>query len=219
MALTAGTRLGPYEILAPIGTGGMGEVYKARDTRLGRDVAIKILNTAALDSEQMHDRFDRELKSVAKLSHVNIVTLYDVAGDGDVLFAVMELINELGKFNDDSGQGQAVVREAIEGIVIMLSPMVPHITQQLWNELGHDGLLADVSWPECDESAMVRDEIELVVQVNGKLRSKINVPADADKDSIEAAALADAKIQTNIEGKTVRKVIVVPGRLVNIVAN
>jgi leucyl-tRNA synthetase len=131
----------------------------------------------------------------------------------------MELINDLSKFNDDSGQGQAVVREAIEGIVVLLSPIVPHITQQLWSELGHDELLADVSWPECDESAMVREEIELVLQVNGKLRSKINVPADADKDSIEASALADAKIMTNIEGKTVRKVIVVPGRLVNIVAN
>jgi leucyl-tRNA synthetase len=131
----------------------------------------------------------------------------------------MELINELSKFDDDSEQGRAVVREAIEGIVIMLSPMVPHITQQLWNELGHDETLAEIAWPECDESAMARDEIELVLQVNGKLRSRINVAADADNESIEAQALADDKIQTNIEGMTVRKVIVVPGRLVNIVAN
>ncbi len=133
--------------------------------------------------------------------------------------AVMELMNELARFSDESQQGSAVKREAIENIVLMLSPIVPHITQQLWFDLGHDDLLAQTKWPTCDESALVRDEIELVVQVNGKLRSKINVAANADKDSIEAMALADEKIKTNIEGKTVRKVIVVPGRLVNIVAN
>jgi len=104
-------------------------------------------------------------------------------------------------------------------MVLMLSPIVPHITQQLWQELGHQQQIVDVTWPQCDDSALVRDEIELVVQVNGKLRAKINVPANADKDSIEAAALADEKIISNIAGKTVRKVIVVPGRLVNIVAN
>ena len=101
----------------------------------------------------------------------------------------------------------------------MLSPIVPHITQQLWYELGHDEMLANKPWPEYDESALVRDEIELVVQVNGKLRSKINVSADADNEAIEQSAMADEKIRTNIEGKTIRKVIVVPGRLVNIVAN
>ena len=132
--------------------------------------------------------------------------------------AVMELMNELSRFSDESPQGLAVMHEAIENIVLMLSPIVPHITQQLWYELGHDELLAEIKWPLCDESALKRDEIELVVQVNGKLRSKINVAANADNDSIQAMALADEKIVTNIEGKTVRKVIVVPGRLVNIVA-
>ena len=133
--------------------------------------------------------------------------------------AVMELINELSRFNDNSEQGAAVVREAVENIVLLLSPIVPHITQQLWNELGHDELLANVAWPVCDESALVRDEIEMVVQVNGKLRSKINVAVNANNASVEALALADDKIVANIAGKTVRKVIVVPGRLVNIVAN
>ena len=133
--------------------------------------------------------------------------------------AVMELMNELSRFDDKSPLGFAVMHEAIESIVLMLSPIVPHITQQLWYELGHDELLADLKWPACDESALVRDEIELVVQVNGKLRSKINVAANADNKAIEAIALADEKIVSNIEGKTVRKVIVVAGRLVNIVAN
>ena len=107
----------------------------------------------------------------------------------------------------------------LENVVLLLSPIVPHVTQQLWEELGHDNLLADMAWPECDESALVRDEIELVVQVNGKLRSKISVDVKADNAAIEKSALADEKIVVNIEGKTVRKVIVVPGRLVNIVAN
>ena len=169
------------------------------------------------------DKLNAEQKTIRRYLHDTIAKVSDDIGRrhtfNTAIAAVMELINDLGKFDDDSGQGQAVVREAIEGIVISLSPMVPHITQQLWNELGHDELLADIQWPLCDESALTRDEIELVVQVNGKLRSKISVAVNADNASIEAVALADEKIAANIEGKTVRKVIVVPGRLVNIVAN
>ncbi len=131
--------------------------------------------------------------------------------------AVMELINELAKCRDDSKQGRAIMREAIELITLMLSPIVPHITQQLWQELGHEGLVAEARWPVPDESALVRDEIEMIIQVNGKLRSKIIVPANADKATVEALALQDEKIIGNIEGKSVRKVIVVPGRLVNLV--
>jgi leucyl-tRNA synthetase len=133
--------------------------------------------------------------------------------------AIMELINDLSKFNDDSEQGKAVVREAVEQIILLLSPIVPHITQQLWTELGHDELLADMAWPACDESALVRDEIEMVVQVNGKLRAKISVAMSADNAAIEALATTNEKVAANLEGKTIRKVIVVPKRLVNIVAN
>jgi len=168
------------------------------------------------------DVLTAEQKNIRRKCHQTIAKVSDDVGRrhtfNTAIAAVMELINDLLKFNDDSEQGVAVVREAIEAIVLLLSPIVPHITQQLWNELGHNELLVDVSWPECDESALARDEIELVVQVNGKLRSKINVAANADNDSIETTALADEKIVANIEGKTVRKVIVVPGRLVNIVA-
>jgi leucyl-tRNA synthetase len=172
------------------------------------------LDAAGLDAGQKAMR--RKLhETIAKVSD-------DIARRhtfNTAIAAVMELINDLFRFDDDSDQGRAVRHEAIEAIVMMLSPIVPHVTQRLWNELGHDGLLADVSWPVCDEAALVRDEIELVVQVNGKLRSKINVAANADNDTIEKAALADDRIISNIEGKNVRKVIVVPGRLVNIVAN
>ncbi len=169
------------------------------------------------------DELTSEQKNIRRKLHETIAKVSDDVGRrhtfNTAIAAVMELMNELGKFNDDSEQGVALVREVIENIVLLLSPIVPHITQQLWNELGHDELLADKKWPVCDESALKRDEIELVVQVNGKLRSKINVAANADNETIEALALKDKKIVANIEGKTVSKVIVVPGRLVNIVAN
>ncbi len=162
-------------------------------------------------------------KNMRRKLHETIAKVSDDVGRrhtfNTAIAAVMELINELAKFDDSSEQGVAVSREVIESVVLLLAPVVPHITQQLWHDLGHDALIVDAPWPQCDESALVRDEVELVVQVNGKLRSRINVAANADKEDIEAAALADDKIITNIAGKTVRKIIVVPGRLVNIVAN
>lgn len=189
-------------------------LWKLVHTHVSPQSSVAALDVAALSAEQ---------KNMRRKLHETIAKVSDDIGRrhtfNTAIAAVMELMNELGKFDDDSEQGVAVVREAIEAIVLLLSPIVPHITQQLWNDLGHDDLLADVAWPQSDESAMVRDEIELVVQVNGKLRSKISVAANADKDSIEATALADEKIVANIEDKTVRKIIVVPGRLVNIVAN
>ncbi len=181
------------------------------------------LETDFSDIKLDADTLTSEQKNIRRKLHETIKKVSDDVGRrhtfNTAIAAVMELINELVKFADDSEHAYAVSREAIESVVLLLSPIVPHISQQLWNELGHDGLTADVSWPQCDESALVRDEIELVVQVNGKLRSRISVAAKADKESIEATALADEKIVANIEGKTVRKIIVVPGRLVNIVAN
>jgi len=189
-------------------------LWKLVATHLAQHTDVSTMDVSALNAEQ---------KNIRRKLHETIAKVSDDIGRrhtfNTAIAAVMELINELGKFNDDSEQGQAVVREAIEGVVLLLSPIVPHITQQLWNDLGHAEVLANVTWPQSDETAMKRDEIELVVQVNGKLRSKINVAVNADKEVIEAAALADEKIISNIEGKTVRKVIVVPGRLVNIVAN
>ena len=191
--------------------------------RLWKLVALHVTAQQAGSVALNIDSLSAEQKDVRRKLHETIAKVTDDVGRrhtfNTAIAAVMELMNDLTKFKDDSEQGVAVMREAVEGIVLLLSPIVPHVTQQLWNDLGHDELLADVSWPQCDDSALARDEIELVVQVNGKLRSKINVAADAPNDAIEAVALADDKIVSNIEGKTVRKVIVVPGRLVNIVAN
>jgi len=103
--------------------------------------------------------------------------------------------------------------------VLMLSPIVPHFSHAMWKELGHSSLVIDEAWPQADKSAMVQDSIELMLQVNGKLRGKIKVVADANKELIEKLAQEDEHVKTHTEGKTVRKIIVVPGRLVNIVAN
>ncbi|VAW70005.1 Leucyl-tRNA synthetase [hydrothermal vent metagenome] len=133
--------------------------------------------------------------------------------------AVMELTNELSKFKDESDNARAIMQEALDAMVLMLSPIVPHFSHAMWHELGHQTRVVDESWPQADNDAMVQDTIELMVQVNGKLRGKIQVAVDADKETIETLAQQDSHVQTHTEGKTVRKIIVVPGRLVNIVAN
>ena len=129
----------------------------------------------------------------------------------------MELLNAVNRFKDTSEAGRAVVREALEAVILMLSPIVPHICHSLWSELGHQSVLIDVPWPEVDERALEKDLVEIVVQVNGKLRGRISVAADADRDSVAELALDDPNVKRFVAGKEVRKTIVVPGRLVNIV--
>jgi len=131
--------------------------------------------------------------------------------------AIMELLNDLARYEDESESGRAVRQEVLVAIVTMLSPIVPHVTQALWSELGQPDLVIDARWPTVDESALVRDEVEMVVQVKGKLRGRISVAADAADDVIEAAALAEPNVQRFVGENPVRKVIIVPGRLVNIV--
>ena len=136
--------------------------------------------------------------------------------------AVMELSNEISRsFNEggDEGPARAVRQEALEAAVLLLSPIVPHAAHALWHALGHDEAVIDAAWPAVDESALVKDTLEMVVQVNGKVRAKLTVPANADKESVEALAREEANVVRFTEGKTIRKVIVVPGKLVNIVAN
>ncbi len=134
--------------------------------------------------------------------------------------AVMELLNEVGKNTDrETPNGLAVEREALDTAILVLSPIVPHICHQLWAELGHGNNLLDTPWPKVDESALIKSTIQMVVQVNGKLRAQIDVPAEADKEAIEQMATNHENVQRFTEGQTIRKVIVVPNKLVNIVAN
>ncbi|WP_082353955.1 leucine--tRNA ligase [Marinagarivorans algicola] len=133
--------------------------------------------------------------------------------------AVMELLNEVNRNADRATPlGLAVEREALEAAVVMLAPIVPHASHALWQGLGHGKNLLDTAWPKVDESALVRDSITMVVQVNGKVRCKLELPADVSKEDAEAAALAHEDTIRFIGENTVRKVIVVPGKLVNIVA-
>jgi len=134
-----------------------------------------------------------------------------------VIAANMELINTLSKFDDDTGNGKAIRQEVLEAIVLMLSPIVPHICHQLWLDLGHQQAVVSASWPEVDATALEQDNLELVLQVNGKLRSKMKVSIAATKEEIEAMALNDEQIKRFIEDQPVKKVIVVPKKLVNIV--
>jgi leucyl-tRNA synthetase len=131
--------------------------------------------------------------------------------------ANMELLNEVGRFADDSANGRALVQEALQAIILMLAPIVPHICAVLWHELGQTQPLVDCAWPQVDSAALVRDSVELVVQVRGKVRGKVSVAADADDAVIRDAALAEPNVQKHIEGLALRKVIIVPGRLVNLV--
>ncbi len=112
----------------------------------------------------------------------------------------------------------ALQHEAIGILLRVLFPIVPHITQALWDQLGYAGELQDAPWPQVDEDALAQDELELVLQVNGKLRGKLRVAAEADRQAIETLAIADPRVQRHVDGRTIRKVVVVPGRLVNIVA-
>ncbi|MCW9013351.1 MAG: leucine--tRNA ligase [Gammaproteobacteria bacterium] len=169
------------------------------------------------------DALDEKQKAIRLKLHETIRKVSDDIGRrytfNTAIAAVMELMNELAKFNDDSEQGRAVMQEALDATVLLLSPIVPHITHELWQQLGHETVIVNESWPEYDESALVRDSIELIVQVNGKLRAKIQVPADADKATIEQLAVDNDNVKAHTEGKTLRKLIVVPGRLVNLVVN
>ena len=166
-------------------------------------------------------RLTAEQKDMRRKTHETIRKISDDIGRRNMfntaVAASMELLNAVNKFEDESDQGRAVKREALEAVVLMLSPIVPHICHELWRRLGHESAVIDQSWPAVDDSALQRDLVELVVQVNGKLRGKISVAADADKETIVEQALADPNAQRFIDGGEVRKTIVVPGRLVNIV--
>jgi leucyl-tRNA synthetase len=131
--------------------------------------------------------------------------------------ANMELLNALVKYKTESTAADVLRQECLEAIVLMLSPIAPHVCDALWRELGHESEIINTAWPQHDAAVLLLEEIELVVQVNGKLRAKIKVAASADKESIEKSALSEENVQKFISDKTVRKVIIVPAKLVNIV--
>ncbi|AYN98191.1 leucine--tRNA ligase [Pseudomonas sp. LTGT-11-2Z] len=132
---------------------------------------------------------------------------------------VMTVMNVLEKAPQASEQDRALLQEGLEAVTLLLAPITPHISHELWQQLGHQQALIDAGWPAVDEAALVQDTITLVVQVNGKLRGQVEMPAAASREEVEAAARSNENVLRFIDGLTIRKVIVVPGKLVNIVAN
>ncbi len=178
---------------------------------------------ATLDIATLSD----DMKALRRKTHE---TIAKVTEDCDkrltfntAIAAIMELTNAINKFSSSaegaSEQGRAVVQEALEATTLLLAPIVPHTGHALWKELGHEEAIVNATWPKLDESALVKEAITLIVQVNGKVRAKLEVPATATPDEIKALAKADANVQKFIGDLTIRKEIVVPGKLVNIVAN
>lgn len=170
------------------------------------------VDPSSLDDAQK-DLRRKTHQTIAKISHdIGHRHSFNTA-----VAASMELLNAINKADDDSEAGRAVTREALKAVVLMLSPIVPHICNALWQAMGYSDHLIDQRWPDVDEEALKQDSVVLVVQVNGKLRGKISVAVGAKKDTIVAQALADENVQRFVDGKQVRKVIVVPERLVNVV--
>jgi leucyl-tRNA synthetase len=162
---------------------------------------------------------DRELRRIA---HHTLAKVEDDIGRRRVfntaVASVMELLNAVGKHAGEGGPvSRAVRQEALEIAVMCLSPMVPHICHELWGELGQGSGLWRTPWRKADPQALVQDAVEIVVQVNGKLRGRVSVSPAASDEDVRAAALADAQVQKFLEGRAPRKVIVVKGKLVNVV--
>ncbi|MGH8562225.1 MAG: class I tRNA ligase family protein, partial [Nevskiales bacterium] len=173
--------------------------------------------SAALDKTSLTDG----QKALRTKLHETIAKVGDDIGRrytfNTAIAAVMELVNALYKFEDTSPQGRAVVQEALQAIVLLMAPIVPHISHALWHALGHADAVLDHGWPVADPSALTRERIRLVVQVNGKLRGQVEVASDAAEADLQAAALADENVQRFMLGKSLRKCIVVPGKLINLV--
>ncbi|MFZ3022633.1 leucine--tRNA ligase [Pseudomonas sp.] len=132
---------------------------------------------------------------------------------------VMTLMNVLEKAATDTALDRSLMQEGLQAVVLLLAPITPHISHEIWQRLGHNDAIIDAQWPQVDESALVQDSLVLVIQVNGKLRGQIEMPASASREEIEAAARCNENVLRFTDGLTIRKVIVVPGKLVNIVAS
>lgn len=172
------------------------------------------LNVASLNDGQ---------KALRRKVHQTIRKVSDDVGRrltfNTAIAAIMELMNDVAKFKDASEQGLAVMQEALEAVTLMLAPIAPHICHKLWRDLGHQDAVIHANWPSFDESALTVSSQEIVIQVNGKVRAKLEVSAGMSKDDMEKLALENENVQRFLNELTVRKVIVIPGKLVNIVAN
>lgn len=173
---------------------------------------------SADDSYQIRTNADKELNYVLNTTIKKVTE--DVGGRfsfNTAISSIMELVNELYRYKELPDANQAFLKKAIEVLVVILSPFTPHICEEMWESLGFTDSLTKVSWPEYDESALVKDTIEIVVQINGKVKEKMIVDNNLSRDELEKTALENDAIKALTEGKNVVKVIAVPNKLVNIV--
>ena len=189
---------------------------------LGRVWRLVHDNLELIRGAELPPEIEGPARELRRLTHRTIKKVTDDV-DGRFHFntaiaATMELVNGITSFAPKQDH-PGVMREAIESLVRLLTPFVPHICSELWEGLGYTQGIEESGWPACDEAALVEDELLIVVQVNGKVRGKVTVAANASEDEVREAALGESNVERFIEGKTVRKVIVIPGRLVNVVAN
>ena len=165
--------------------------------------------------------FNEKQKALRYKTHKTIRKVTDDIGRrykfNTAIAAVMELLNAINKFKNENQEGKVVIQEALESIVLLLSPITPHICHALWGELGHKEALIYSSWPKMDESVLVKNEVELIIQVNGKLRSRITVDIDTPQETIEAMVVADKNVLRHVEEKLIKKMIYIKGKLVNVV--
>ena len=159
----------------------------------------------------------RPLIAILELWKVLNQAIKDVTEDTESIDKMNTAISHMMVFVNAATQAKSAPKEVVKTFLRLLAPYAPHIAEELWARLGEAALIAHASWPICDPEALKREEVTIVVQVNGKLRGRVQLAVDATNEEAEAAALADERVQNHITGKTVRKVIVVPNRLVNIV--
>lgn len=177
--------------------------------------------TGLVASSTAYGKLSSEQQDLRRKLHQSLQKVTDDMGRrytfNTAIAANMELINEVSRAADESENGRKLRQEILETIVLMLAPVTPHICHVLWQALGREGALIDAPWPEVDESALVQHSLELIVQVNGKVRGKVKVAADASESEIQAAALNSNNVKRFLEASTIDKIIVVKGRLVSIV--
>ena len=187
--------------------------------RLWRTVADHV--AAGSVEDLVPDRLDPEQHAVRRKIHETIAKAGDDVGRrytfNTAIAAVIEMLNALRGRDDETPQGRALEREGLKAAILLLAPVVPHVAHALWPALGGEGPVVDASWPEADPAALRRDTVTLVVQINGKLRGRVDVPAGTGRDEAEAAARGNPNVARHLEGKSARKVILVPDRLLNIV--
>jgi len=189
--------------------------------RLWRRVYDHIADSVGEPPDLDVARLDARQKDLRRLVHDTIAKVSDDIGRrytfNTAIAAVMELLNAVAKYELRDAQDRSLIHEAIESSVLILSPIVPHICHVLWQELGNKTAIADESWPTADAQARIAESVEIVVQVNGKLRARLTVAAGASEQALQDAALQDVKVKRFVDGREIRKVIVVPGKLVNVV--